>query len=359
MTKRKIILPLLALIPIAWFALKPSSKEAEPKQTLARPALNVDITQPQWQDWPQTLKLQGPLSAWQEALVSAEISAVAVTSVLVDVGSKVHKGQVLATLNNKTLLAEVATSQAQLDTAQAQLRQAKADADRARQLKDRNVLSAQQIQQLEIAEQVAEAGVKSAQAQLGLSQIRLSQTKILAADDGVIASRSVSLGEVISTGQELFRLVRQNRIEWRAELDSSQLSQVKPGMVAQVAIDSEHQVTGRVRQVSPTLARDSRMALAYVEIPTDSGAQAGAYASGEIQLGNKPALSLPASAITWRDGRSLVFILRDERVAETPVVCGRTSDDRIEIVSGLDASAQVVASGGAFLHDGDLIRLSN
>jgi RND family efflux transporter MFP subunit len=357
MMNRKIIVPLIAILALIWYASRSTSDHELTSQVTTKPALRVEITLPQWQDWTETLQLQGAIKPWQEAIVSAEISALAVTRIDVDVGSPVRKGQLLAELNDVSLRAELSISEAQLETAIARHKQAEADTNRSRHLIEKQTISEQQFQQLEIAEEIAAAAVKSARAQIELSKIRLNQSRILAADDGVISARTVSLGEVISTGQELFRLVRQNRIEWHAELDPSQATHISAGMEARVNINDAKSLVGKVRQISPTLSNETRMAVAYIDLPNSSGVTAGIYTNGEIVIGNKRALSLPASAINWRDGRSMVFVVNDHVTTETPVVCGRISNDRIEIISGLTETSQVVKSGGAFLHDGDLVSL--
>jgi multidrug efflux pump subunit AcrA (membrane-fusion protein) len=82
------------------------------------------------------------------------------------------------------------------------------------------------------------------------------------------------------------------------------------------------------------------------------------FARGEFEVGAGVALTLPQSAVLLRDGFSYVLrVGADSRVAQTKVAVGRRSGDRIEITSGLDAKARVVASGGGFLSDGDTVRV--
>ena len=188
-------------------------------------------------------------------------------------------------------------------------------------------------------------------------RIKFSHTRILAVDDGVISSRSATLGNVVASGTELFQLVRQRRVEWRAEVTGQQISALKPGQTANITLPDGSQVAGRLRLVGPTLDSSTRNGLAYVDLPVGSGASAGMYVRGEIDTGQAPALSVPSSAVVLRDGNSYVFEKDGAaKVAQRQVQTGRRRGDQVEIVSGITAQAQLVRSGGAFLKDGDPVQ---
>ena len=94
--------------------------------------------------------------------------------------------------------------------------------------------------------------------------------------------------------------------------------------------------------------------------PAAGSARAGMFARGEFDLGTQPALTVPQQALVVREGFNyLMRVLPDGRVAQVKVQIGRIAGDRVEILSGVDASMPVVASGGSFLNDGDLVRVAN
>jgi HlyD family secretion protein len=219
-------------------------------------------------------------------------------------------------------------------------------------------MSEQQITQYLIAEEAAKANLTAAQAALESQRIRLAQTHILAVDDGVVSARGATLGMVVQTGGELFRIVRQGRIEWRAEVTAAQLAQVEPGQEAELRLPGGETVIGRVRIPAPTLDTNTRYGLVYVDVPADSPARPGMFAQGIIRLGLSRALSLPESAVVLRDGHSFVFEASEgDRVAQRKVETGRRASGQVEILGGLALASRVVASGGAFLNDGDLVRV--
>lgn len=319
--------------------------------------LSVSAVQPQQASWGRSLQLSGGLFAWQTATIASEEAGLRLTEVLVDVGSVVKRGQLLARLADNSILADLRVQEAAVAQARAKLTQAKAEADRSRTIKDSGALSEQQVTAYVVAEQTAQASLDSALATLEAQRIKLAHTRILAVDDGVISSRSATLGNVVASGTELFQLVRQRRVEWRAEITGKQLSALKPGQSAKITLPDGQQVSGRLRLVGPTLDSNTRNGLAYVDLPVGSAASPGMYVRGEIDTGQAPALTVPSSVVVQRDGNSYVFEKDGaSKVAQRQVQTGRRVGDMVEITSGITTQAQLVRSGGAFLKDGDPVQ---
>jgi HlyD family secretion protein len=336
---------------------------AEDKPTAsAKAALTVSTVVPANDEWPQHLTASGSITAWHEAIVGSEIGGLRLTEVWVNVGDRVHKGQELARLQGETIAAERGQTLASLAEAEASLAEARANADRARQIEASGALSAQQIAQYLTGELTAKARADVLKARLKSDDLRLTQTHILAPDDGTISARMATLGAVMQSGQDLFRLIRRDRLEWRAELPAADLARVKPGMTVNLTTASKAKVSGRVRIVAPTLDAQTRNGLVYVDLEGKGGANvgisAGMFASGEIEIGHSKVLTLPQSAVLLRDGYSYIFRLGpDNRVIQTKISVGQRSGDRIAVTSGLEPGVAVVATGVGFLADGDLVRV--
>jgi multidrug efflux pump subunit AcrA (membrane-fusion protein) len=125
-------------------------------------------------------------------------------------------------------------------------------------------------------------------------------------------------------------------------------------------LPSGETIAGTVRALAPTLDASTRFGLVYVDLPVDGPARAGMFGRGSIRLGMRDALTLPEAAVILRDGNSYVYRIGEgDRVAQVKVETGRRADGRVEILSGLDPDARVVERGGAFLHDGDLVRVES
>jgi RND family efflux transporter MFP subunit len=326
-----------------------------------KPALTVSTARPAPARLPLFLDANGNVAAWQEAVIGSESGGLKLLEVRVNVGDIVKKGQVLAVFSPDTVNADVAQARAALLEAQANAATASADAARARALQSSGALSEQQITQNISAARAAEARVEAAKATLAQQQLRLKYTQVLAPDSGVISARSATVGAVVGVGAELFRMIRQGRLEWRAEVTAAELARVKPGTRAMVRAASGSELAGRVRMVAPTVDPQTRTALVYVDLPASLSAnapfKAGMFASGRFELGESKALTVPQQAVVVRDGFSYVFRLNpDGRVSQLKVSTGRRLGERIEVTAGLAPEAQVVVSGAAFLNDGDLVR---
>jgi len=344
----------------------------EPKANQPRPALTVTTAQPQRIAVPLRLAANGNVAAWQEAIIGAESNGLRLTDVRVNVGDVVKRGQVLATFSAETTQAEVAQSRASVLEAQATAASAAANAERARSLQASGALSQQQIQQYTTAEKTAQARVEAAQAQLNAQQLRLKYTQVVAPDSGIISARSATVGAVVGAGTELFRMVRKGRLEWRAEVTSTELARIQPGAKVSVTAASGTTVQGTVRMVGPTVDPQTRNALVYVDLPstamdtpTDaktslSAILPGMFARGEFALGSSEALTVPQEALVVRDGFSYVFALgSDQRVQQRKIQTGRRVADRVEVLSGLEPTTAIAVRGAGFLNDGDLVRVSN
>lgn len=324
----------------------------------AKAALTVTVTQPTSAALPVRVSANGNIAAWQEASVGTEANGLRLAEVRVNVGDVVKRGQVLATFAPDTLNADVAQIRAAVAEAEATLAEASANAQRARGLQATGALSDSVINQYLTAERTAQARLEAQRSMAQMQQLRLKQTRVLAPDNGVISARSATVGAVLPAGQELFRMIRQGRLEWRGEVAASDMASLKPGMPVIVTPAGSAGLKGTVRMVAPTVDPQTRNGIVYVDLPNTGTARAGMFARGEFEVGSGSGLTLPQSAVLLRDGFS--YVLRvgpDSKVTQAKVSVGRRVGDRIEITAGLDAAARVVAAGGGFLGDGDTVRV--
>jgi HlyD family secretion protein len=360
------VLATLAVVGLGLWGQRSLAADASQTAAAGKPALTVALTQARVGSLPIKLAANGSIAAWQEAIVGAETNGLRVQELLVNVGDGVQRGQLLATFAPESVQADVALARASLAEAQANALDASANAERARAVQGSGALSAQQVNQYLTQELTARARVESARAQLDAQLLRLKHTQVLAPDAGIISARSATMGAVLGTGVEMFRLIRQGRLEWRAELTSSELGRVTAGTGALVTAPNGAQVKGRVRMVAPTLDAQTRNGLVYVDLPAmPAGARAGAgafkpgmFARGEFELGQSSALTVLQSAVLVREGFSYVMrVGTDNRVSQLKVQTGRVLGDQVEILAGLKPEDRLVASGASFLSDGDTVRV--
>ncbi|HEY9108264.1 MAG TPA: efflux RND transporter periplasmic adaptor subunit [Roseateles sp.] len=361
----KIRIPLLTLLTIALAAAfvaavsgPAQAQQAQAASAAPKPALTVKRVVASPATWPQTLSGTGSIAAWQEVVIGAEIGGQRLAQLNVDVGDRVKKGQLLAKLSPGTLEADLAAAKAALLEAEAAARDAHLTAERVKTLQGSEALSAQAIDQALAADAAAQARVAAAKARVQADQLRLSYTQITAPDDGVISARIATPGALVQPGQELFRLQRGGRLEWRAEVPGPELAQLRTGQLVRVQPSGAPPVEGRVRRIAPQIDAQTRNGLVYVDLKGGEALRAGLFARGDFVLGESAALTLPQSAVLLRDGFSYVFRIDGTKVRQTKVQVGRREANRVEVRSGLAAGAAVVESGVGFLADGDTVRVA-
>ncbi len=336
------------------------------KPGATKPALTVSLIQAKDSLLGIKLAANGSVAAWQEASVGAEANGLRVAELHANVGDSVKRGQLLASFAAESVQADVALARAAVAEAQANAAEAAANADRARAVQSSGAISAQQVNQYLTQEQTGKARVASARAQLDAQLLRLKNTELRAPDSGVISARMATVGSVVGAGTEMFKLIRQNRLEWRGEVTSAELGRITPGTAVVVTAPSGAQMKGKVRMLAPTVDAATRNGLVYVDLVaavagnkvTAGAFKPGMYARGEFELGRSGALTVPQTAVVVRDGFSYVSrVGADNRVSQLKVQTGRVVGEQIEIKSGVKNEDKLVLSGGGFLSDGDLVKV--
>ncbi len=359
---------IIVLMTVAFFMWKTSSsknsdtddKQKNAQTNTQKAALTVTVVSPEQQNWKQVFTANGNIAAWQEVVISSELSGQRLTRVNVNVGDEVKRGQILAEINSETIRADLAAAKASYAEAQAVLADAITNNKRIQQLKNTGAISAQESTQYQTSQATAQARLDAAKAQIESNQLRLAQTQVVSPDNGVISARTATVGSLAQTGQELFRLIRDHRLEWRAEVTTTDLYKLKQGMTAHVISPdpSQSKVTGQVRMIAPVIDPQTRYGLVYVDLPTTQAIRMGMFVKGEFDLGEKTAITIPQTALLLRDGFSYVFVLdQNSRVTQKKVTTGRRQNDQVEIVD-LPLNVKVVSSGTGFLTDGDLVNVA-
>lgn len=339
------------------------NSSADPGAAESNPvALTITVAAVKREPWLHAVTVSGAVMPWQESVIGAPLGGLRLASIDVDVGDVVRKGQILARFDDALLRADASRLSALLSQAEAQARQASRDAQRAENLRASGALSEQSILASITQAEVAAAMVKSARAELHAKQVELSYTVLHASDDGVISERTATLGAVAESGEALFKLIRQQRLEWRGEVSAEQLERIETGQAVELLLPDGTTATATIRQTAPTLSADSRMALVYADIHSGSNARAGMYAAGKIALATSDALVIPSSSLVVRDGRSYAFVVAKQgdaaRVSAHAVKVGRRQGHLLEVVSGLAEGMAVADKGAGFLSDGDRVRIA-
>lgn len=321
-------------------------------------ALTVTTSTVASRDLVRTVPATGSIFPWQEVIVSPEVGGYRVDAVLVDVGSRVQKGQELVRLSTDMLDADLNSRRAALRSAEASLTNAAAALRRGESVSTSGALSAADLDQLRAEHVAAQARVETARADLTTAELRLRYGTVRAPDAGTITSRTVTTGQIAQAGQEMLRILRQDRIEWRAEIPEAQISRIKVGQEVEVTAADGSVMKGRVRTVAPTVQTNSRTGLAYVDI-TNGAAKPGMFARGEIAAGSGSGVLVPISSVVMQDGYSYVFVVKEGNVVERRrIEQSGVYGDELEVASGLAPGDVIAVRGAGFLKDGDVVAIA-
>lgn len=350
----------LAVLALASLTLAACGGKDEKAKTAAPGASQTVSVQPATvTNLPRRVSASGDIAAWNEVVVGAETGGLTAVQVLVDEGAWVRQGQPLVKMNDDLLRAQIRQQEANVAAARATLAQMEAALGRARELHARGYLAKAGLDTAVANQGTAAAQLQAAQAGLGETQTRLGQTTVRAPVAGLVSSRSVVKGQIVGAGAELFRIVRDGRLELNAEVPETQLALVRAGMPAVIASDQLGEVSGSVRIVTPQVNAATRVGLARVALSSAGGFRPGMFARATINVGEQPAVTVPQGAVIYRDNKPGVFVLEGQDIARfKPIVIGSRAGAALEVSQGVTAGQRVVVQGAGFLADGDRVRVA-
>jgi RND family efflux transporter MFP subunit len=310
------------------------------------------------QSLPRLISASGTVTPWEEVPVGAETGGLTAVSVNAEEGQTVRQGQILVSLNDTMLRAQLRQQEAAVASAKATLAEAEAALERSRQLQAKGYLSQASLDTATARHGTALAQLAAADASRNETVARLGQAAIRAPVSGLISRRSVTKGQIVPAGTELFRIVRDGRLELDAEIPETDLLVVQAGMPATVTSEQVGQTTGTVRIVTSEVNTQTRVGLARIRLAPGSGFRSGMFARAQIAAGVRPAPTIPTAAILYRQNQAGVFVVgannhaRFRRINILSRTADRTSAE------GLVAGERVVVEGAGFLGDNDAVRVA-
>ncbi len=325
----------------------------------ATQAPTVTVVVPGRSDVAGIVTASGPLAAKRDQPVGIAGQGGRVERVLVDAGSWARAGQVLAVVDRSVQAQQTAQLAAQVDAARANAALAQNNYDRAIALKDRGFVSKAEIDSKRATRDAANAQVRVAQAQLGASRAELGRLNVVAPTSGLILSRNVEVGQIVSPGSAaLFRLAEGGQMEMQAQLSQQDLALVHAGMGAQVTpVGSDRSFSGTVWQVAPAIDPKTRLGMVRITVPYDALMRPGGFAEARITAGSTSVPLLPQSAVLSDDNGNYVYIANAKNEVERRNIRIGTVDDRgVTIAEGLTGNEAVVLSAGPFLNPGQKIK---
>lgn len=361
-------------------------KEADSKGPAAAPLPPaVSVAEAVLAEFTETVTVSGSLIARDEILVAPEVEGFRVLELKVEEGDRVKKGDVLASLVQESLdaqlaqnaaslaRAEAAISQTESQIAEASARLAEADAnfERAKPLKTSGYLSGTTFDQREAAAKAASAQLKAAQDGLRVAQAEKQQveaqrrelmwkrhnTAVTAPADGLVSRRTARVGGMATgAGEPMFRIVARGELELDAEVIETDLAKMTTGQKARVDVAGVGNVDGTVRLISPEVDKQTRLGRVRVFLGPDPRLRIGTFARGNINTASSRGIAVPNSAVVFDADGAFVQVVVDGRVQRRDVKTGLIARGLVEVRSGIKDGDIVVARAGTFLRDGDAVR---
>jgi RND family efflux transporter MFP subunit len=357
------VIAALALLVIGFVVLTRGGGSDKPQPGAAAGATagqvpTVTVVVPGRSNVGRVVTASGPLGARRDQPVGIAGQGGRVVRVLVEAGSWVRSGQVLAVIDRSVQTQQAAQLAAQIEAARADAALAQNNYERALALKDRGFVSKAEIDAKKAARDAAYAQVRVAQAQLGATRAQIGQLNVTAPTAGLVLERNVELGQIVSPGSgALFRLAEGGQMEMRAQLAQQDLAFVRVGMPAQVTpVGADHSIAGSVWQVAPVIDPQSRLGEVRIAIPYDRSIRPGGFAEAKITAGQTAAPLLPQSAVLSDEQGNYVYVVNGKNEVERRnVKIGNVNDSGVTIAEGLSGNEAVVLSAGPFLNPGQKV----
>ncbi len=324
-----------------------------------RPVPTVSVTEVGISKLPTTISIIGTIAARYDMPIGVEGDAGRVAAIYVEAGDHVKRGQVLARLNVSVLEPQVANLEAALEQARAEQELADAEYRRAVAVGASGALSAEETQRRKSTAATAAAKVKFAEAQLTESKARLARADIRAPEDGIILTRTAEVGQTaVPGGDPLFRLSKGGEVEMRGQVAEQDLPLLVTGQDVNVKLTGTSKTyPGKIRLLGAIIDPATRLGMARISLTPDPNLRPGAFARAEVTVSNAERAVLPQTAVLTDDRGSYVLIVNAQNKVERRAV--RVSgivQSGVTIADGLAGTDHVIATAGAFLQEGELVK---
>lgn len=292
----------------------------------------------------------------------------------VEEGDKVKKGQILARIEDADIAAGVERARANLEVAVAEYDDADRTFQRTKSLHERGLASQAEIDAASARFARVRAGIAAAKASVTEAEVALENTRIRAPFDGTVLTKDADVGEVVapfaasaSSRGAVVTMADMKSLQVEADVSESNIMRVAVGQPCEIILDSypEKRYRGTVYKIVPTADRAKATVLTKVafldrdeRVLPEMSAKVTFFAQGSdtAAVGMPPRLTVASSAIAGRNGQSVVFVIRDGRVTETPVTTGARTGNRVEIVGGISQGDRLVDRPDASLATGSRVR---
>ena len=306
--------------------------------------------------------LSGALTPERAATLRAQAGGT-VTAIFGEAGQRVARGQQLARVETTGLTDQVASASAQVAAARANAGVAIRNAERNDGLLAAGAIAPRDAETTRAQATAARAQVSAAEAQLANAQRQLGNTNAAAPFSGIVGTRSVNVGDVVSPGTALYTIVDPSSMQLTGSVPADQLSQVRLGQPVRFTVTGYpgRDFTGRITRVAPIADPTTRQVQIIASIPNAGNALVGGlYAEGRVSSETREALVVPADAVDQRGVRPTVVRVHGGRAQRVPVELGLRDEaaERMEIRGAVAVGDTLLRGAAQALADGSLVKVT-
>lgn len=307
-----------------------------------------------------TLNATGTLEGVREATINSETNG-KIVSVSIQNGSRVGQGAALVQVDNELKIIALRQAEAARETAEASLAKARLDMNRSETLTRDNAITKSQLELADLGVKSAEAQLKAAQSGEAFAKRQLADATIRAPFSGTVAVRYVNQGELLNAGTKVATLIDDSKMKLKIGISELDVPLIKNGDKVIVTVDAMPDKTYEGRIVS--LGTKADMARAFtieVEIPNPGNQlKSGMFARAEIKReAARDVTTVPAAAVITNGQKTQVFVVNNNVAKLTAVKTGVVTTEKVEITEGLQGDETVVTFGQNQLKDGAKVKMA-
>jgi RND family efflux transporter MFP subunit len=329
----------------------------------------------------QPLTLPGATAAWYETTIYARVNGY-VAKWYVDIGDRVHQGQVLALIETPELDADLTAARAELSAAQAQEKVRVAEAEFARTTNERwrdspkGVVSDQEREAKRSDYDSAAAKLNAAHAQIALDQAKVDRftaltrfKQVVAPIDGTITERRIDIGNLVTAGSTsgntpLYKVSQESPMRVFIDVPQSAASDLmKAGGPVQIRANNlpDRPFDAKIARTAKAIDPQSRTLRVEVDLPnTDQALVPGMYVNVSFQLQGDNMVQVPPAALVFRSsGPQVAVVDAGGRVGFRKVTIARDNGNSVSLSSGVEPGDRVVLNISSQIGDGDLVAVSD
>ena len=306
--------------------------------------------------------ISGNLQAAQEATVRAQISGT-VLQTLVDEGSRVGNGTLLARIDDRTIRDQYLSARSAVTSAQSAADVAKRNLERSERLAAAGAIADRDLETARTQAEAAQSQLADARARLTLQEKQLADAQLRAPFTGIVARRHVSGGDVVQPGGEMFTIVDPTSMRLEGSVPANQLSAIKVGSPVQFSVSGypDRAFTGRITRVNPIADPTTGQVRVVVALPNSgNNLVGGLFAEGRVASERRTALVAPSSAIDITGVKPFAIRLKDGKVERVDVELGLRDDDseQVEVKAGLAVGDTLLVGAARGITPGTPVRVS-